>query len=287
MLISSYWKYFHNFAIIMTIQAHFLTPSKIKIFFVLIFFSFSAWSQTQKFNVRLILDINEGDLTNVWVTITKGGATYRTINPNKTKYLVEFDLGGEYLVTVTKPNYISKSVIVNADVPAGREKEEFAKFDATITLNKQPEDQEISYTQPVGKIKYSYTAGDFDFDTEYIEQAKVMQKKAEANPKPKPKVETPKPVSNPIPVEVKQPEYKPEPEKPKPVVVVPDVPQKPIVKNKEEKVIQRDRLKITIIIVKINDVPYEYKKEEYAWGGIYFYKDGINITEGTFNKETE
>jgi hypothetical protein len=256
-------------------------------FMILLFSATSSFSQTQKFNVRLILDINEGDLTNVWVTITKGGATYRTINPNKSKYMVEFDLGGEYLVTVTKPNYISKSVIVNTDVPGGREKDPFAKFDATIELNKQPEDQEITYTQPVGKIKYSFPGGDFDFDTEYIEQAKVMQKKAEAAPKPKPKVETPKPVSNPIPVEVKQPEYKPEPEKPKPVVVVPEVPQKPIVKNKQEKVIQKDRLKITVIVVTINEVPYEYKKEEYSWGGVYFYKNGRNITEGTFEDETE
>ena len=56
-------------------------------FMILLFSATSSFSQTQKFNVRLILDINEGDLTNVWVTITKGGATYRTINPNKSKYL--------------------------------------------------------------------------------------------------------------------------------------------------------------------------------------------------------
>ncbi len=254
-----------------------------------VFLAFYSQAQTPVFTVKLIIDINGGGLDNVWITITKGGATYRTINPNgKSKYMVDFELGAEYLITVTKPGFITKSVIVDTHIPNGRESQEFNKFDARIELNKQPEDQEITYTQPVGKIGYSYTQTDFDFDTQYIAQAKEMQKKAEANPKPKPKVEPPPPpVSKPIPVEVKQPEYKPEPVKPKPVVKEPEIPQKPIVKNKEEKVIQKDRLKITIIIVTINETPYEYKKEEYAWGGVYFYKDGRNITENTFDKETE
>lgn len=255
-----------------------------------LFFELKTYSQTAPvFTVRLIIDINEGGLDNVWIAITKGGATYRTINPNgKSKYMVDFELGAEYLITVTKPGYITKSVIVDTHIPNGRADQEFNKFDARIELNKQPEGQEVTYTQPVGKIGYSYTSGDFDFDTQYIAQAKEMQKKAEANPKPKPKpAPTPPPVSNPVPVEIKQPEYKPEPDKPKPVVVQPEVPQKPIVKNKEEKVIQKDRLKITIIIITIDNVPYEYKKEEYTWGGVYFYKNGKNITENTFEKETE
>ncbi len=261
-------------------------------FIFLIFFMFTvsvSKAQAPVFTVRLIIDIKDGGLDNVWITITKGGATYRTINPNgKSKYMVDFGLGAEYLITVTKPGYITKSVIVNTQIPSGRENNDFSKFDARIELNKQPEDQEITYTQPVGKIGYNYTSGDFDFDTQYIAQAKEMQKKAEANPKPKPKTPPPTPpVSNPIPVEVKQPEYKPEPAKPKPVVKEPEIPQKPIVKNKEEKVIQKDRLRITIIIVTIDNIPYQYKKEEYAWGGTYYYKDGKNITESTFEKETE
>lgn len=244
---------------------------------------------TPVFTVRLIIDIKDGGLDNVWISITKNGATYRTINPNgKSKYMVDFELGAEYLITVTKPNYITKSVIVNTQIPNGRENNDFAKFDARIELNKQPEDQEITYTQPVGKIGYNYTAGDFDFDTQYIAQAKEMQKKAEANPKPKTKTPPPPPpTSNPIPVEVKQPEYKPEPPKTKPTIKEPEFPQKPIVKNKEEKSIQRDRVKITIIVVTIDNTSYEYKKEEYAWGGTYYYKNGRNITENTFEKETE
>jgi hypothetical protein len=86
---------------------------------------------------------------------------------------------------------------------------------------------------------------------------------------------------------VKQPEYKPEPPKPKPVVKEPEKPVKPIVKNKEEKIIQEDKRKITVVTVNIDGVDYVYKKEEWNWGGLYFYKDGKNITERTFAKETE
>ena len=95
------------------------------------------------------------------------------------------------------------------------------------------------------------------------------------------------PPSKPIPVVIKQPEYTPEPPKPKPLVVVPVIDYKPATKNKEERIIQKDRLKITIIMVTINNEEYEYKKEEYTWGGLYYYKDGKNITEGTFEKDTE
>jgi hypothetical protein len=114
-----------------------------------------------------------------------------------------------------------------------------------------------------------------------------MEKKAKENPKPKPKEPEPKPVSKPEPVVVKTPEYKPEPPAPKPVVIETAPVRPPVVKDKEEKIIQKDRLKITLVTVKIDGVAYEYKKEEYAWGGVYYYRDGKNITEPTFEKETE
>ena len=46
--------------------------------------------------------------------------------------------------------------------------------------------------------------------------------------------------------------------------------------------------KISLVGPKIYFAPgYEYKKEEFGWGGVYFYKDGVSISERTFEKETE
>lgn len=267
---------------------------------LMVFNSLEIIAQAPVFTVRVKLSIVDGDVKNAVITITKNGAPFKVIDPNKGKYTVDLDLGAEYLFTSTKMGYVTKSVVVDTHVPNGREKEEFNKFLVEVELTKQPKDQEISYSQPVGRIKYTNESGDFDFDKDYTATAKEMQKKAEANPIPKPKPPTPNPrptytppvqptlgPSKPIPIAVKQPEYTHEPEKKKPAVVVPDIPLKPIVKNKIERTFQEDRKKTTIITVTIDGVDYVYKKEEYAWGGLYYSKDGKYITEGTYDKETE
>jgi hypothetical protein len=267
---------------------------------LMLFASFKAVAQAPKYNIRIIVAIVDGGFENSVVTIKKDGVPFRTIDPNKSKYKVELDLNSEFIITYTKMGYISKSVVVDTHIPNGREQEEFAGNDITIELNKQPEDQEITYTQPVGKFKYSNDVQDFDYDKDYNANAKEMQKKAEANPIPKPKPPTPNPrpaytppvqptlgPSKPIPVEVKQPVYTPEPPKKKVVVMTPEVPPKPIIKNKTEKNYQRDRVQVTIITVNINGVNYEYTREAYAWGGTFFYKNGRNITLSCFDKETE
>jgi hypothetical protein len=279
-------------------------PSRKKaVFFTAFFallFTFSLHAQEPQYSIRFKLSVKDGDMKNALITITKNGAPYKVIDPSGGKYTIDLDFNAEYLITCTKPDYITKSIIIDTHVPKGREEDDFAKNQPTVELEKQPEDQLITYTQPVGKIKFNGISDDFDFDKDYTNKAQEMQKIAKENPKPKPKeptpvpkAEPPKPVqaqlppSKPEPVAVKPPEYKPEPPPAKPIVVdfTPETP--PVVKNKEEKIIQKDRLKITLVTVSINGVPYEYRKEEYSWGGVYYYRDGKNITEPTYEKETE
>jgi hypothetical protein len=265
---------------------------------VLIVAGFSSVAQNT-FSLKVKFSIESGNLDNALITITKNGSAYKVID-SKSKYNLDLELGADFLLTFTKPGYITKSLAVDTHVPNGRENEDFNQYIATVELAKQPEDQEITYTQPVGKIKYAMVDGQFDADKDYSQKAQAMVETAEAHPKPKPKPPAPNPKpatnlpatqttapSNPVVAPVKQPEYTPEPPKPKPVVITPDVPAKPIVKNKEEKILQEDRRRITIVTVNIDGTDYVYKKEEYTWGGLYFYKDGKNITERTYEKETE
>lgn len=263
--------------------------SNIKLFgiILLLILAGSSFAQENTFSLKVKFSVNGGGLDNALITITKNGSPYRVIDPSKSKYKLDLELGAEFLLVFTKQGYITKSLLVDTHVPNGREKEEIREYIATVELAKQPEDQVITYTQPVGRITYSSLEGEFDADKDYSQKAQDMVKKAESNPAPKPKPVVPPPVSKPIPVAVKPPEYKPEPPKPKPPVVEPVVAVKPIVKNKEEKILQEDRRKLTIITVNIDGVDYIYRREEYNWGGLYYYKDGKNITESTFYKETE
>ena len=253
-----------------------------------------------KLNLKVKLNIQKGNMENALITINRDGQPYRVIDPNKGKYKLELELNSDFSFTFTKMGYISKTVLIDTHIPKGREEEYFNEFIADVTLEPQPEDKIITYSQPVGKIKYSNAAGDFDYDNDYTATAKVQleKDKASAPPKPKPPTPNPKPTppvtpktetppSNPIPIAVKQPEYKSTPE-PKKVVVTPeDPPPAPNPKDKEERIIQKDRLRITLVTVKTSGKEYVYRKEEYSWGGTYFYQDEKNITESAYLKETE
>ena len=257
-------------------------------------------AQEARLDLRVKLNIEKGKLENSLITITRDGQPYRVIDPNKGKYKLDLELNSNFVFAFTKMGYISKSVIIDTHVPKGREEEYFAEFVAEVTLEPQPEDKLVTYSQPVGKIKYSVPSGDFDYDNDYTATAQAQQKKDKESAVPKPKDPTPNPrpekppvaktetpPSKPIPVAVKQPEYKSTPEVKKKEDPQPDPLRKPVIKDREEKIIQKDRVKITVITVKIDDLEFQYKKEEYSWGGIYFYKNERNITESAFAKETE
>ena len=256
--------------------------------------------QEAKLNLKVKFYIEKGKLENALITITRNGQPYRVIDPNKGKYTLDLELNSDFVFAFTKMGYISKDVIIDTHVPKGREEEYFNEFIAEVTLEPQPEDKIITYSQPVGKIKYSNPSGDFDYDNNYNATAKAQLEKDKERAVPKPKEPTPNPKptpppvpktetppSKPIPLAVKQPEYKPEPEVKKKPDPVPDPSSKPSTRDREERVIQQDRLKITLVTVTVNGIPFLYKKEEYSWGGVYFYKDEKNITESAYFTETE
>ncbi|HET6226602.1 MAG TPA: hypothetical protein VFF27_10005, partial [Bacteroidia bacterium] len=232
--------------------------------------------------------------------ITRDGKPYRVIDPNKGKYKLELELNSDFSFTFTKMGYITKTVLVDTHIPKGREEEYFNEFIADVTLEPQPEDKLITYSQPVGKIKYSNAAGDFDFDNDYTATAKVQLEKDKEHAPPKPKEPAPNPRPTPppvaktetppsksIPIAAKQPEYKSTPEPRKTAELAVDPPAAPNPKEREERIIQKDRLKITMVTVKVSGQEFVYRKEEYSWGGVYFYRDEKNITESTYAKETE
>ena len=280
------------------VNLHFSVITSIVI--TILMFSSSLNAQENKLNLKLKLNIQKGGLDNALITISREGKPYRVIDPSKGKYKIDLELNSEFSFVFTKMGYITKTVIIDTHIPKGREDDYFNEFIADVTLEAQPVDKIVTYSQPVGKIKYSNAAGDFDFDNDYTATAKAQLEKDKEKAVPKPKEPTPNPrptppvtaktetpPSKPIPVAVKQPEYKSTPEPRKVAQTPPDPPIQAIPKDIEEKIIQKDRLKITLVTVKTNGAEFQYRKEEYSWGGTYFYRDNKNITESAFLKETE
>ncbi len=251
--------------------------------------------------VKFILEVDKGNMKNALITITKNGLAYKVIDPDGGKYTVELELGAQYLVTCTKMGYISKTLIFDSHVPSGREADNFAMCKITVELHPQPQDQIVTYSQPVGKFKYSMETLDFAYDKDYTQQALQMQKKDEEHPVsvPKPPTPNPKPLpppalppqvvekSKPIPIAVEPPKtiHYDNKNLPEGTDVVPYT--KPIVRAVTKREITEDRKKITLVTVNIDGTDIIYKREQYSWGGVFFYKGATIITERTFAKETE
>lgn len=221
-------------------------------------------------NVTLKLKITGGDLKNSQIEITKTGAAYIVIEPNKEGDAVDLPLGFEYTITFTKMGYNTKRILVDTHVPENREKGDFERQISEVTLEKISGKLEDNYVQLVGKITYSKSKTDFDFGKEPAakENKTKNNDKASLPPNPKPISSSPK-YSDPI----------------TPVINKSEPASKPTGKNKVVKVISEDYKKFTIITITIDGKDIIYKKEEYDWG-TFFYKDGKRITGDTFTNET-
>ena len=244
---------------------------------LLLFSSGIMYSQViSTLNVTLKLKVRDGDLKNSLITITKKGAPYKVIEPDKGGYAVDLTLGYEFEFTYTKVGYITKIVLVNTHVPEPREKGTFAKLVSEVELEKQPDDHSVHHSLPSARIAYNNSKGDFDFEKDYDPKADKTNKNEKNS-----SIQKIKSNSNAItqnksnPIVIKQSETK---------VGTPSY--KPAVKNRVEKIIQQDDKKITIITITIGGKDFIYRKEEYSWG-VYFYKDNKSITENTFSNETQ
>lgn len=254
---------------------------KINALFVLILLFFSsqniiAQEEAHQLNITLKLKIYEGDLKNSMVTITKKGMPFKVIDPNRDNFEVDLPLGSEYLFTFRKIGYITKIVSVDTHVPEGREKSEFAKKNSDIELDIQPEGRLITYPKPVASLSYSIRKRDFAWDKDVASEGYKMQKKEKENTNSNPKAETPTTENKKQnPIVATQPENN-----------LVNTVKKPIVTNKEVKVIQEDYKKFTITTITIDDKKYIYRKEEFNFSTFY-YKDGLSIGADTYENETK
>lgn len=245
---------------------------KATILLLMLFFSpyFFYAQEIPVVNVTLKLKITDGDLKNSQIAITKTGAAYLVIEPNKEGDAVDLPLGFEYTITFTKMGYNTKRILVDTHVPENREKGDFERQISEVSLEKLSGKLEDNYVQLIGKIIYSKSKADFNFGKE----------PAAKEDKTKKNVKTPLP-PNPKPISSSQKQSQPIP----PVVNNPEPAFKTKGKNKVVKVISEDYKKFTIITITIDGEDIIYKKEEYDWG-TFFYKDGKRITGDTFTNET-
>ena len=90
------------------------------------------------------------------------------------KFILNLDLGFNYLVIFSKPGCITKTVAVDTHVPDS-DKDQIQQFKFKIELFKLPEGAEMpkDVDKPVTKLAFSEEFGDFDYDVKYSETRKT------------------------------------------------------------------------------------------------------------------
>lgn len=237
-----------------------------KVVFVVALFLFFIATTTQaqtvyKLDVSIAMKVKGGDLKNSQVTVTRKNEPFKILDPAKGETTIEVPLGYEYLFTFTKLGYITQYIIIDTHVPENREIKPFRKQEFKVELQKE------SSKEVPENIKLAYNMGlaDFDFIKGTAPKIDKNLKKENVAITTQNKTKTPPADSLTTTTRV----------------------TKSGSKIKDKKVIQQDAKKITLITISIDEKDYIYKKEEYSWGGVFYYKNDITITGDTFLTETE
>ena len=113
------------------------------------------------------LTIENGTFENSIVDVKKNGEEVLSITGEKNMRL-KLEYGNEYLLSFSKPGYITKKVEVNTTVAEEHGKQGFEPYKIGVRLFKQYDGINIVvYNQPVAKIKYLADLDEFNYDTDY------------------------------------------------------------------------------------------------------------------------
>ena len=69
--------------------------------------------------------------------------------------------------------------------------------------------------------------------------------------------------------------------------VIPDKPERTYENGITEEQYQEGNCSVTKRVVVRDDIQTVYLKKVWGWGGVYFFKDGVSITEGIYESETQ
>jgi hypothetical protein len=126
------------------------------------------------------LTITDGDYEGVTVVLKNNTTGESQSLPGVSRFDLELKYNCDYVVSFSKPGYITKKISLNTTVPASRARQGFHPFPYEVILFKQYDGVNIViFNQPVGKISYNRLIDDYDYDTDYTKQIQSALKAAE------------------------------------------------------------------------------------------------------------
>lgn len=177
--------------------------------FLLLMFNTSFAQLQRALTVDVKFKIEEGDLKDSYLVITKQGGSSQTL-PGSSRFKVDLDFNSNYILSFNKPGYITKKIELNTTMDDERRSQGVYLYDFVVVLFKQYDGVNIVvFNQPVAKIQYSKKIDDFDYDTDYTKsirsalddaekELKKKQEEEKKNPKPPAKDSTIAKINKPI-----------------------------------------------------------------------------------------
>ncbi len=140
----------------------------------------------QKLKTPIKMKIEDGDFEAVSVVVKNNTTGETNTVPGTAKFDLDLKINCDYVISFSKPGYITKRIALNTNAPADRVSQGFYPFNFEVNLFKQYDGVNIVvFNQPVGKISYNRLIDDFDYDTDYTKQIQSALKAAEEEIKQK------------------------------------------------------------------------------------------------------
>lgn len=151
--------------------------------YVLLLFILSpllAVSQPRTVNVSSSFIIDEGDYSKSYLVLENVTTGEKQTIPGQAKFSINLKFNCQYIMSYTKPDYVTKKIEINTNAPADRIEQGFEKIEMKVFLFKQYEGMNIVvYNQPVAKYTFSKMLDDYDYDTDYTKQVQAALKESE------------------------------------------------------------------------------------------------------------
>lgn len=265
---------------------------KISAYFIIILstplLSFICCAQTiplkGKFTAR------NGNNENAIITISKNNATIKTIPVLNSSFDFQLGLTQYFIITFSKPGYISKKYFIDTHTPQDVNSKDFAPIVFDVELKKQTEGQKNNAQNQPGGFRYMKEIEGFGYDPGYAVEGESLESENKVQTKEKPKEE-----NKTLELPEKHIKTKPQEESSKQKTIAnadtesekrktyyTDLPDS----RSEETSNDGKKTTTTITIIKSN-IKTVYTKVVHAWGGVFFFMNGESITEAEFNQRTK
>ena len=138
-----------------------------------------ATAKDKTLRVPVRFKIINGDLSGARIIIENLNG-FREALPAKKNMECALLFNEKYILTFTKPGYVTKKIEFNTTVPQDRHEQGFVPYAIGVRLFPQQDDVNIVvFNQPVAKIQFSQEIDDFDFDVDYTKSVQSLLRKAE------------------------------------------------------------------------------------------------------------